>query len=346
MSNNSINFSSSTLISTTPPAAQDLLYNNLIIASQVFVYFCVILHGVYFLLVIFAKDLRTRSLIFINHAVLANSFYPLGNLVFQYVDPTTMANHNLVNILCSFFEIFWPFSIYTRMFSILLIAIYRYIAVFKLDLFKKINDSYLYLYTPIAATWIISMALTLIFKYAFKTTYSLTNCLNGFSPIFINSLLNALFYIGLSLILPTMAIVVIYILIAKKLKKLGLYLNKNSRPEGLNVMNLSVENTSFSQGSATQGTISKKREMRFANQFILMCILVVLTICGIAIFSLRGVIPNYFTVMCYWRSVIRCYVMFFSAIIPVFSFYFNPCRRKIFNFVKSRYVRYITKAKS
>ena len=289
---------------------------NLTIAAQVFVLYCIGVHLAYLVLLALVKDLRRKSLFFINHSVVANLLFPIGSVVFQYFDASkaNSTNHAAVTILCSFFEIYWPFSIYTRMYSILLIALHRYLAVFNSNLFKRINKSNVFLFLPVASIWLLSLSLSFIFKYSFSTTYSTTFCLHGFSTIFINSLLNAIFYILFSMIFPAIAIVTLYIVIFMRLKQVG---RKVSQPNS----RVSI---------ASDGTNSKS-EMRFANQFILMCLVVVLTVCGISIFSLRGVIPNYFNIFYYWRPVIRCYIMFFSSLVPIFSFYFNPFRKRIFS---------------
>lgn len=348
--------------SSSSTAQPDILYENLIISAQVFVYFCVGMHLIYLILVVFFRELRTRPLVFINHAVFANSLYPLGNIVFFYVDPNIInpQNPQLVRILCSFFEIFWPFCIYLRMYSILLIALHRYLAVFRSDVFRRLNDSHLYLVISITVTWLISIAISFILKYAFNTSYTLTNCLYGFSSSFTNSLVSTLLNTLFSLVLPAIAIVVVYIIIARRLNQLGdqLVVRRNanaiidsgnsSRAENTNrtfmEQTSNTNTTSSTGGGGRQVKISKKKEMKFANQFILLCLLVVLTIMGIAIFSFRGVIPNYFNVMYYWRSVIRCYIMFFSTLVPIFAFYNNPSRNRLVSWIHGQTSSWINKS--
>lgn len=332
MSNSSSNSTNRTTL--TP---HDSLLANLTTSSQVFIYFCISSHLIFIIFVGFFSELRTRHLVFINHAVLANLLYPIGTFVFQYVDPNTMTNQQQTVVrLCSFFEIYWPFSIYLRMYSIVLIAVHRYLAVFWPDYFRKLNDSVLYLSVPIGFIWSISLAFTLVIKYAFRTTYSLTSCLSGFSTVFIDSLVSTLLYVSLSLIIPAIAIVTLYVIIWRRLNQLGGQLGKSK----IKIVLTTETNYSNENNVGLNRTISivsvrinKRKEMKFANQFILLCSVVVLTIMGIAVFSFRTIIPNYFNVMYYWRPVIRCWIMFFSALVPIFSFYFNPSRHKIYNLI-------------
>lgn len=288
------------------PIQIDYLYNNLVTAGQIFILYCITVHIIYIGFVLCVKQLRKKSLFFINHSIVVNALFPLGSLVFQYVDTAAMPNKTLVTILCFIFEIYWPFSIYTRMYSILLIAVHRYLAVFRKHLFKKINSSTVLLIASVALIWFISLSLSFIDKYAFDTTYSVSYCLNGFSPNFLNSLLYALFYILFAMIFPTIAIITFYVLIYLRLRQ--------------------------NQSKINAVDHHKITEMRFANQFIIMCLIVVLALIGIIITGLRGVIPNFFSLFYYWRPVIRCYIMFTSSVFPIFSLVFNPFRRRVFHY--------------
>lgn len=91
--------------------AVDYFYEGLVVATHVFNYYSVGIHIVYLALMIIIPDLRKRPLVFINHAVAVSILYPSGILVFQFVNPALIADKNLVNVLCSFFEYFWPVTV-------------------------------------------------------------------------------------------------------------------------------------------------------------------------------------------------------------------------------------------
>lgn len=188
-----------------------------------------------------------------------------------------------------------------RMFSILLIAVHRYIATFKPDLFRRINRSNLLIGLMILGSWVLAIVLNVIDKYAFSTTYSITFCLDGFSPVWLNSLLYATYFVTLSMFVPGTAIVVIYVLINRKLKTL-------------------TKNLTGSQ----KFQLDSEREKRFANQFVLMCLSVVLNICGLSIFSVRTLVPDYFAVFYYVRPCVRSFVLVMTSLVPILSFAFNP----------------------
>lgn len=299
-------------------ASQDTLLLGLMITTEILIYYSIVVHLIYFVLVALVKELRKKPLIYIHNAVLVSILYPLGILVFQYVNPAAINNRNFVTVLCSAFEYFWPVSVYMRMYSILLIAIHRYLAVFHLEVFKRVNNSVWIQLAPIAITWLVSFALTAINKYSLNTTYTITFCLDGFSPIWLNNLIYAVVFVTLSMIIPALMIFIIYFIISHKLRVLGLNLGG------------SVSN------KTTSRPINQRREQRFANQFVAMCIAVILNICGIATFSIRSLVPNYFVLFFYWRFVIRSFVLIMISLIPIISVVFNSSIKNPLAFLKSR----------
>lgn len=218
--NNSNSSNGGNQSTTTVTAPFDSLFNGLTQTNFVFIYTCLAIHLAFFILMVIMPDLRKRTLIFINHAVFTSLFYPCCMLSLQYV-PVTYPQ------MCWFFEIFWPFSVYIRMYSVMLIAVHRYLGVFKIDLFKKMNSSYWYLSIPIVFAWLISVTFTLATKYIFKTTYSPTFCLDGIAATYVDSLLYNIFYVVLAMVFPALIIVLIYMLIFGKLKTVSNNLNSN-----------------------------------------------------------------------------------------------------------------------
>lgn len=314
----------STTTNSSTPAAQvavDHLYNGLIQATLVLNYACVAIHVAYMVMMVAIEELRKRTFVFINHASVVSILYPAGILVFQFVNPATFSDPTLVVQLCSVFEFFWPMSIYMRMFSILLIAVHRYLGVFKPDLFKRMNQSIWPNVGLVLASWLVALILVLVDKYSFKTTYSITFCLDGFSNVWLYNLLYAIFYLTTSMLVPGIAIVVIYVLISRKLASLG---------HKIESANIAITTPA---GSSSTSTFSKKRERRFANQFILMCLVVVLNICGISIYGVRALVPNYFAVFFYWRPVVRCWILVMASLVPIISVVFNPNFKRIVRLV-------------
>jgi hypothetical protein len=287
-------------------------------------------------------------MLYSNHATIVNSFYCLIQINYTFTDHPNTGNANADEALCTLSEIIWVFAIYIRMYSILLIAVYRYFAVFKIHVYKKLNDSLLYIISPVFLVWFVSLALPLIAKFGFNTTHGYTNCLDGYS----NSLTSVIQYFAfnylLMLIIPSFFVFLIYINIIIKLKRMK---NKVSNINNLRETASAIEsilrdynsiaaskNLPLSHQVYTHTNTGTKinKQQRFANQFISMCIIVIA--CGIAhsIFSSRALIPNYFVVLYYWRPVLKFYLMVVLSFIPFISLYYHPCRPKLVETIKNR----------
>ena len=365
---NSSNISNS---NATATASIDYLFKFLNTIDTMSRIYSVAIHVIYVWVLIFSKTLKTRKMLYSNHATIVNSFYCLIQINYTFTDHPNTGNPNIDEALCTLSEVIWVFAIYIRMYSILLIAVYRYLAVFHINLYKKLNDSLLNTVSPVILVWVISVTLPLIAKFGFNTTHGYTNCLDGYS----NDLRSVIQYFAfnylLMLIIPSVFVFFIYIKIIIKLKNMKNKINNNnnlretaSAIESIiranhsvpvstavsKISNVSKANkfvhdhaipvitvntiSAYSKGITTGTSINKQQ--RFANQFIFMCIIVIA--CGIAhsIFSSRALIPNYFVVLYYWRPVLKFYLMVVLSCIPFISMYYHPSRPKIIETIKKR----------
>lgn len=313
----------------------DHIYISLMLINRLASYYCLFAHFVYLLLLLARPELRKRTLLFINHAVLASLFYPLAMLTLQQIHIPSLPDRKVSHLLCSAFEIFWPFGIYIRMYSILLIAIHRYMAVFHLKLFKRINNSRILLASPILLAWTLSITLPLVAKSLFNTTYSNVYCLDGYSTSRISSAFYSVFYVVFSLVLPTISIISIYVSISLRLRRIGNRLNERDCGGGGGKVVVLVDGKHVRTTLFQRPTV-RARELRFANQYILMCLIVILTICLISVFSLKGFMPNFFSVFYYWRPVIRTCILILASMIPTLSFYFSPTRRRLIKLILTK----------
>lgn len=335
--------------SNNTPAVYDHLYESLLLVDNILRYFNVIIHLSYLVILAMSKSLQKRTMLYIHHATITNSVY--GLMMFFYIFSPTPATGSKVldKIICSLSEILWVFATYIRMYSILLISIYRYVAVFKISLYKKLNDSYFSLICPILVIWTLSLGFPIMSKYIFNTTHSAFFCIDGYSPIFLNSILYFFFNYSLMVIVPSILVVIIYLKIILKLKSIS---NKvrplNGSPVSKTCLNsrdlVSVEGVSATNPSAQMEkteSLNSSKQRRFANQFILMCLSVVLSALVLSIFTLRNVIPNYLAIFHYYRPPFRVYINLSMLIVPFLSIYYHPSR----NNFKQRVLKFLRRNK-
>ena len=301
--------------------------------SQIAIIYCNLVHIAYFILVYLCPELRTKPLTFVNHAVIANMLLPLGALVFEYDNVYKIPEHAFY-YLCPIFEIFWPISIFIRTFSILLIAVHRYIAVFQMNLFNRIKSSTSFYACGILAAWAASIGLSYLNKTMFNTSYVPIYCSAGLSPIWARRLGYALFKAVFALFLPTFLIVFIYLKIIRKLSSTQTKLANFSNPdESANILKSNATSDELSVCRRSP-SVCRKREAKFAKQFILMTVVIVLTFLGVGFLSMRNLWRHHFS-MYSLRLAVRAYSAIMSSFIPILSVYFNPSRKRFFDFVKS-----------
>ena len=311
------------------------------------------LHLVYFVIIIFSEELKKRTFLYANHAILASIFYPMFMTIYTYITYPNTADPNINRILCTVSEIGWIFSNYIRMFSILLIALYRTLAVFKITWYKKINESYVLLISPLIIIWIISIGCPIAAKFIFETGVSPSLCLDGYSLSPGLTLGYFFFNYTIMTFAPAVLIVVIYVRITRKLNSMSSIFNKPAAVNALQNKTYSDQTENQSPGK-TQTTSTrvetaqnvnagnlatkseKKKEKRFANQFLILCTFMIFTFLGLSVFQLRNIIPGFFTVWINWRIAIRIWVGINIAASPLTSMYFHPSRSKFIKGLKSR----------
>lgn len=309
----------------------DYLFEVLIRIDHVFRYASVLVHLFYIVLLIWMKELQKKNFLFVNHACIVNLIYCLITFFFIFGDHPSLGNEDLNEILCSFFEIAWVFASYIRSYSILLIAIHRYIAAYNIHFYSKINTSNILLISPILLIWFISITFPLISKNLFETTRSSFMCLDGFSRKFDNTLMYFFFNYFFMVIGPTLAVVLVYISILKKLKRVGYNMKQNSIIDRIFISESETSQNGKKFQSKTLSELKNfKKQKRFANQFVLMCFSVIATSIILSIFTLRNIIPRFLIIFHYWRPFFRMYILTAISIIPIVAILYHPNRNNIF----------------
>jgi hypothetical protein len=307
--------------------------------------------------------LQKKTLLYVNHAVVTSSFYIIIQFGYMFGTTPKFPDASLNAFLCSFSEFFWPFSTYIRSYSILLIAVYRYLAVFKLNVFKKINSSYWYLCAPLLGIWLLAIAFPLLIKFSLQTSPSALFCLDGYSLLYERTILYFVFTQLLNVFVPSVSILTIYMVIYRKLTALKKNLNtKDDRGENHDVNTLEQESPPVkattvaaitniaSLMGATQLTTRRpqtrtnqkdvNKEQRFANQFVLMCLSIILSGCIMSIFQLRNVIYNYSNLLYYWRPALRAAIEMVISLVPIIAIYYHPSRGRVLNKIKVKVQTY------
>ncbi|CAF0867405.1 unnamed protein product [Brachionus calyciflorus] len=270
-----------------------------------------IIHLVYFLIILLNKPLRSITYLYMHHVNLISLVYIL-HYVAYFTNRTVYLSDDLKIefIFCTLSELTWSFLYYTRTYSILLLAIYRYLAVFYINIYKNLNSSIYKILIPLGMVWLSATLFILILKFSLQTTHSIFFCSPGFSNDLTIIIVNFCLVNIFCNLVPISLVVFIYLKILKKLRNIN-------------------KNLSFGKKD-TKDLRLKKSEMRFAKQFILINIFNVLsTIISIMVnFQMVLAAKDEFRVLdslfLELRPIIRTIFISLQTALPILSIIYNP----------------------
>jgi hypothetical protein len=173
-----------------------------------------LIHVVYFLVVFKIAEFQKRSFLYLHQVNLIGLLYCLVYTAFINSRNPNFANEWVNNFLCTWCELLWAVLKFMRIFSILQLTIYRYLAIFKIASYKSLNQSKLWTYGLFAFSWTLSIVITLALKFSLQTNYSLWYCIDGNSEILIHSVI---YYVGVVCI--TVSVIVCNYILGYKMKR-------------------------------------------------------------------------------------------------------------------------------
>ena len=332
-----------TIQSTTqrPAAAPTPLFIVIVnYMDQINRVFSALVFLIYFVLIIFIKELRKLNLLYVHHANLTGfAFVIMFLFYFDTITAPTFSSPYLNDLFCKITEATWIMLKYLRPYSILLIAAYRFIAVFNNSLFKQLNSSTLNMLIPLVGVWVLSALALVGTKFGFNTTYGNLLCLDGFSAKMENIVNYLIVSSVLSILVPFSLTTIIYVLIKMKLEKnsakftqsnaskLTSSLTRTVASTTREISSMRISNLNSSHLDEAQLTRKSKQEWkkntRLNMQLILLNICYIICFCMSLIFNFRYIIPNFSEKLLYFRQIIRIINILSQAMVPVISLYFN-----------------------
>ncbi len=137
---------------------------------------------IYFLLVAWLKPFRTRNYLYLHHVNLIAFLFSIHLVAYLRTRSSPIDYIDLLPpSVCYASELAWSTSKYLRMYSLLLLAIYRFMAVFKIEFYKKLNKKPFNLFSVIILVWFLSLGFSLTLKYGLGTRPAGTFCRDGYS---------------------------------------------------------------------------------------------------------------------------------------------------------------------
>lgn len=190
--------------------------------------FSLIIHTIYFIIVFtHQKQMIQLSLFHMHHVniigLMSALHYSMWINSVQPLFPDPILNR----VFCSMAETAFAVFKFTRAYSILGLALYRVLAVFKINLYKQVCESYSFTVVTTALIWLCGIFVFLIGKYAVNTIPGPILCIDGSSPYQLNSILYYTITTLLGLFLPIIIVIIAYVAITKRLNVIANRLNKN-----------------------------------------------------------------------------------------------------------------------
>ena len=267
------------------------------------------------------------------HHVNIVSFFYVIHYVAYFNQRTVKIGTHLGGVLCQISEFIWGIQKFLRTYSILLLAIYRYLAVYQINYYRKLNNKPIYMFISIGFIWFISILITLILKLSFKSSYSVYFCSPGYSDVILNIILYFIIVNILCNILPISVVVIFYILISNQLK-----LNrKNLNDHFISSLKMSkidpvVESNCKCNSPPVSDHMNRVKliELKFAKQMILINIFNIISSAFSILVNFQMVLAahesfNYLDeFFLELRPLFRGIFLVCQTFIPVLSILYNP----------------------
>lgn len=281
----------------------------------------------YFGVVVFLKDLQCLPQIPMHHTNAIGLINAVHYCFWIMADEPKFSRQFLNDVLCTMSETLWAITKYARAYSILTVALFRYIGVTRLTLYKKITTLNTIVFS-IALNWLIAAIVFLVSKYIFKTTYGIIYCYDGYSVNREHNLQYFLLSYSFGYALPLVLVTILYLLIQIKLVKLSKNLENLEKYSRIKMSSLEADESTCHREIKKEEHKARvkihNREKRLAHQFIIINGLEFCSMFFFTILSLNNLFPILNFNFYYLRQSLRIVNLLLQSAIPITSLLFHP----------------------
>lgn len=133
----------------------------------------------YFIFLIIVKKFQERQLIYLHHVNLIGFIVSIHYVCYIASPKPNFEDEMTNSVLCTISSFVWTITNFLRIYSLVLLALYRYFAVYKINFYRKWTRSLWKIWLGIFVAWISCLIITFVLKYSFNTTYSVFYCFEG-----------------------------------------------------------------------------------------------------------------------------------------------------------------------
>jgi hypothetical protein len=292
--------------------------------------YALLVHCIYFLIVALVKDLRSLSLIYIHQINLFGCLFCFHFMLYITSRRPSTGNIALDDLLCTMSELSWSLLKFLRSFSILILATYRLVAVFKSEIFKQWSKSVLIVLLSFAVEALVCVFLTIVAKLAFGTTGGEFLCYDGFSENLNKAIAYFVFTSVLGIVLPNVTVILFYVLTMKRLIKISLGLTNANR-----LNKLSKKSTNSLSLPISSKSFANSQQSKLAKQFLIINIVLILSSISFLFINIANLFNEFSSRLIHYRMIVRSLAILFQSIVPIVSIIYHPKIKeyavKIFN---------------
>lgn len=220
---------------------------------------CILLgsHVFYFVLVLILKEFQNVSYFNVHHINLIGLFTGIHYCVWINKYSPFFINIDIIHTWCTLAEACWAILKYARTYSILVLALYRYLTVFKENKSYKFIYSFKFCFLIAFSVWLISALIYFVTKYVTNAEPGLILCFDGYSSTEAQSIIYFIVTSLVGLVLPILIEICLYFLIFFKLRNIFLILGE------LNTTNKSNQSSK---------EVTRKHKMILKQTVIISCL--------------------------------------------------------------------------
>lgn len=300
-----------------------LLINFLEYADLLLRLIGLLIHLIYFYLVLRIKELRFRSLIYIHQINFFGLIFMLHYMCYITTNTPNLGNKLLNAVLCEVSEFVWASTKFLRSYSILLLAIFRMFAVVKIKWFTMWAKSNKIIALSIFVEYALSLTIVFISKFWFGTTYGKFYCQDGFSNTFGKGLNYFTLTSSIGILVPNLLVIIIYVITKRKLNQ-----NK-TRLNFINDNDLSVNN--FSMKNVLNLRLKMKNQQEsLIKQLMYINFFLVLSSLSFIIVNFANLFDEFSSTWYHYRLTTRIASLAFQSVVPIISLYGHPKLKTLF----------------
>jgi hypothetical protein len=323
----------------------------------------VLIHLIYFAFICNLSEYRSRTMLYLHHVNIVSMLYCVHFVMYIGSRAPSFDDDALNETLCTMSELAWMNLKLMRALSLLLLAAYRYIAVYHMSAYRRLNGSLPLLVALVPLSWLGSVCASLTLKYAFQTSYSPFFCTDGYSQLFALAISYYAVSVLIDNVMPTLIVFFIYRRIQSKFHRLTSELknadasnparkseHEISAIKRFNIsaelkLKLSLFNKTNHLGSKvatinnlplgvndpnSKTSSSGRNQFKFAKQMAIINFLMIMSSLFLLVTNFQVILasyPQYASLdrsLSLLRPLIRMFFFLFQSMIPIVCIAFNP----------------------